>query len=597
MIKIQECFTPKVLDKIRKAHPLSDAQIAEILVVNPYKLVAIDGIRFSTIDTFATQHCGVSAYSLSRIEQVIVHEIGTEHYSDGHTYHPKDNVLIYIREFDLIDKEQIIRRIGQIIQTAKPEIVLVNDKFEKVATWADASYIGLSRHYDYEVFIAEKLKMVGAEDGGRRVELEMVADILTSKGIGEVLRFNPTDEQIGAIVSVFDNPITIITGGPGTGKTSILRALHHVCVSLGIADRYAAFTGRAAKRIEEAIDLPGVESSTIHRLLAYSPTLGFSVVSLVHEVLVIDEMSMIDLGLFRHLIMAIDFSRTRLVLVGDVNQLPAIGVGRILWDMLESGRFNTVIFSKPFRQARNSLIIRNAWSILDGSSRLEFPQLLPNGGWGIPGEIEVIPDMYFVSAPQESVVEKIVQIATEQIPALFGISGWQNIQILSPLYDAVAGINKINDAVRRAIFGEGVGNNWRVGDKVICTKNNYEIGVMNGDLGFVTEIRFGNKQDVVGFSVKLYDGVIVKIPRKCVDEWNLGYCMSYHRSQGGEYPCVIIPVVKAHSFMVTRQLIYTAITRASKKLILVGDYATLQGFIRNNSKFERTSGLRNKLMI
>ncbi|HZD10476.1 MAG TPA: AAA family ATPase [Candidatus Binatia bacterium] len=386
-------------------------------------------------------------------------------------------------------------------------------------------------------------------------------------------------EQHHAVDTAISNKVTILTGGPGTGKTTTLRAL------LDLLDRgrhsyvLAAPTGRAAKRLAEAT---GREAKTIHRLLEFKPGEGFG----RHEqnpidadMVVIDETSMLDLVLANSLLKAIG-SDSHLLLVGDVDQLPSVGAGDVLRDLIDSGVAAVVRLQTIFRQAASSLIVQNAHRINQGQMPLT------------PREAR---DFFlFVKDDPDELVELLVDIVKRRVPQKFGMDPVDDVQVMSPMYNGSAGVNNLNERLQAALNPAAgrkperrlAGRVFRVGDKVMQLANNYDKNVYNGDIGRVTAL--DALQQTMTVSI---DGAPVVYDFLEVDELTHAYAISVHKSQGAEYRCVVMPIITQHYMMLQRNLLYTAVTRARELVVLVGTRRAIAIAIKNNRVTERHSAL------
>ena len=381
------------------------------------------------------------------------------------------------------------------------------------------------------------------------------------------------------------HPISILTGGPGTGKTTCLKALITALESGHKRVALASPTGRAAKRLSEAT---GRSASTIHRLLEYSPIEGFK-----HneenpvdvDFLVVDEASMLDLLLTYNLLKALR-PGTQLLFVGDVDQLPAVGAGDVLRDLIDSGMIPVARLNVIFRQAANSQIIINAHLINQG----KFPTFSKESG-----------DFFLFPADEvEAAADWIVQVVSERIPQKFGFDPIRDIQVLAPLYRGAAGVSLLNERLQEKLNPPAsnkperklYGTLFRLGDKVMQVQNNYDKDVYNGDIGFVAGI------NPVDHLITLdFDGRRVDYDWSEADQVVLAYAVSVHKAQGSEFPAVVLPVVTSHYLMLQRNLLYTAITRARKLAVLVGGRKAIAIALHNNKIAERWSALDWRLTV
>ena len=372
-------------------------------------------------------------------------------------------------------------------------------------------------------------------------------------------------------------------GGPGTGKTTIINAILRIFSKLKAKIMLAAPTGRAAKRMTEAT---GREAKTIHRLLEYSFQKGGFQRNEEHsldcDLLIIDEASMMDTVLMHHLLKAVPLHAT-LILVGDVNQLPSVGPGNVLRDIIASGAVPVVELNEIFRQARKSLIIVNAHRINNGL----MPSLKPSNRHE---------DFYFIEQEDpEEALNLIVKLVTERIPKGFRIDPFDDIQVLAPMHKGTVGVANLNAHLQEALNpGEGGlfrGNRiFRVNDKVMQVRNNYEKEVFNGDVGRIRAIDMEDQVVTVSF-----DGREVEYDFGDLDELVLAYAVSVHKSQGSEYPAVVIPVLSQHYVLLQRNLIYTAVTRAKRLVVMVGTRKALALAVKNNKTEKRYTYLRYRL--
>ena len=389
--------------------------------------------------------------------------------------------------------------------------------------------------------------------------------------------------QQSAVRSALTSKVSVLTGGPGTGKTTALQMLINALNEGDYQYRLASPTGRAAKRLGEAT---GVEASTIHRLLGFAPGEGGfehdESNPLPADMVVIDEASMLDLWLFHNLLKALQ-PTTHLLLVGDVDQLPSVGAGNVLRDVIDSGIASVTRLTQIFRQDDASHIVSNAHRINQGRQPISDNRSS---------------DFFFfeVSDP-EAVADNIVEIVKTKVPSRWGVDPIQDIQVIAPMYRGAAGVNSLNERLQAELNGDSrqaqvrLGNRvFRVGDKVMQTRNNYDKEVFNGDIGFVESIDdLDNELEIE------MDGGYVGYDFSETDDLMLAYCISTHRSQGSEYPVVVMPILTQHYIMLQRNLLYTAITRAKRLVILVGTRRAMHIAVNNNKVAERHSGLLQRL--
>jgi len=376
----------------------------------------------------------------------------------------------------------------------------------------------------------------------------------------------------------------VITGGPGTGKTTIINAILKIFTKVTDNIMLAAPTGRAAKRMNEAT---GHSARTIHRMLEYSLRKGGFQKNEEHplncDLLIVDEASMIDTVLMHHLLKAIP-PRATLVLVGDIHQLPSVGPGNVLKDIIASGVVRVVELREIFRQAQESSIIVNAHKINQG----HLPTLTPSG--------LKLDDFYFIEQEDpDAVLKTILELTQERIPRRFGFDPLDDIQVLTPMHKGIVGTENLNAELQKAFNpGQGGvlrgGRNFRVKDKVMQIKNNYDKVVFNGDIGRITHIGSDSQKVTISF-----EGRDVFYEHSDLDEIVLAYAISVHKSQGSEYPAVIIPILMQHYLLLQRNLIYTAVTRGKKLVVMVGTKKALSIGVKNDRVQKRHSRLRDRL--
>jgi exodeoxyribonuclease V alpha subunit len=526
----------------------------KIVQDNPYQLTYdVFGIGFKTADTIA-KTAGFMEDHPKRIKAGVVYALN-EAANDGHVYLPLQELVrkcFDLLGVDLSDSLMLFRELEE-----KGRVKIINEN------------IYLSNYYHSERNIEYRLTALLNESSS--VTEKELNSIKLKKGYY-------SDEQIGAIRSSLTNKILILTGGPGTGKTTTIKGIIDSYKYLNKNIMLAAPTGRAAKRMSEVI---GFESRTIHRLLEYNPVDRFFARNednpLETDLLVIDEVSMIDIMLMNSLVNAVG-PGTTLIFVGDADQLPSVGPGNILNDLIKADIIPTVKLTKIFRQAEESNIVVNAHKI----NRGEFPFL-------VNGEKS---DFFFIQETDNSrLPELIVDLCVKRLPEKYGFDPMKDIQVLTPMYKGPAGADNLNNLLQAALNrNEGShtrgSQKFRTGDKVMQLRNNYDKDVFNGDIGIIYNIDNDNqKMDII------FNGRIISYEFNELEDITLAYAITVHKSQGSEYPCVIVPVTTAHYIMLQRNLLYTAVTRASKMMIIVGTKQALAMAVGNKKAMKRYTSL------
>ncbi len=540
---------------------------------NPYRLSQdIHGIGFVTADRIA-QHLGISPHSLIRARAGLIYVL-KELAEDGH--------VCYL-ETDLVQKaEEMLKVDGEIIIQAMQDLSREKEIFiETVDRERGLKAVYLAPLYHAEAGSADRLKRLMEFPSNIRPIHEEKA----LQWIEERLNIKLAPKQKEAILAGARSKVMIITGGPGTGKTTIITAILRILQGLKLRILLAAPTGRAAKRMSEAT---GWEARTIHRLLEYSPQKGDFKKDqenpLEADVVIIDETSMVDILLMYHLLRAVSPS-THLILVGDVDQLPSVGPGNVLKDIIDSGLFPVVRLTEIFRQAQKSAIVMNAHRIHQG----EFPILL-----GLDHKEGT--DFYFVEEEDpEKVLERMVRLYAEEIPRRFGFHPIKEIQVLTPMHRGILGDLNLNLELQKRLNPEPAGITYgsmtfRLHDKVMQISNNYEKDVFNGDIGWISRLNQEDREMVVDF-----DGRLIPYASSELDEIVLAYAISVHKSQGSEYPAVILPLTTQHYLLLQRNLIYTGITRAKKLMVLIGSKKALGIAIHHNKPRSRYTYLSARL--
>lgn len=525
---------------------------------DPYQLADdIWGIGFRTADEMAGK-IGIPKTSPLRYRSGILYALRMMA-EEGHCYATQEQLLLKSQELLGADSENLLNEISLLV--SRKDILI------------DGNAIYLPVFYHTEVNLAKHL----AEQA---ISPENITYHIDFDSLEEVAGISFDSIQRKAIETAVNAKVMVLTGGPGTGKTTTTVGIIYTFISLGKKILLAAPTGRAAKRLSEAT---GREAKTIHRLLEASPNGVYkrNEKNTLHgDVLIVDECSMIDLMLMNALVKALPPSM-HLVLVGDADQLPSVGAGNVLQDIIRSHCFPVVSLSEIHRQAKSSRIITNAHRINAG----QFPDLSNNKGT----------DFFFIDKDDpQCAADEIVHLVTGRLPSYTGISA-KSIQVLSPMRRGPVGTDQLNMRLQEALNPSafGIRRNgilFRVGDKVMQIRNNYDRDVYNGDMGFIQEIDMENSTVSV-----LFDEKLVQYDTTDLDEIMLAYAVTIHKSQGSEYPVVVLPVMMTHYIMLQRNLLYTGITRAKKCLVLLGSKKSIGIAIRNSSAGKRNSLLKERL--
>src|SRR5215216_6026838 len=555
----------------------------ETVQKNPYQLERdIYGVGFKTADRIA-QALGLSAEHPSRIEAGIVFALN-EMIDDGHVYSPKD--LLTQRAIELLEvaPERISPALDQLAKDdrIRPDMIPLSSNKPERGTHGVAEAQGkyasstpviyLTPLYFSEKGVAERLRKLAS---AKMQIKEMNQTHFPMQDLSE--------EQRSAMEMALAHPVSILTGGPGTGKTTCLKALIATLEAQHKPYALASPTGRAAKRLSEATGHP---ASTIHRLLEYSPVEGFKhneEKPLDVDFLVVDEASMLDLILTHNLLKALR-PGTQLLFVGDVDQLPAVGAGDVLRNLIRSGITPVTRLSVIFRQAAHSQIITNAHLINQGK---------------LPLFSKDKADFFlFPAEDAATAADWIVEVVSERIPQKFGFNAIHDIQVLSPIYRGPAGVTALNERLQEKLNPpianrperKLYGTLFRLGDKVMQTQNNYDKDVYNGDIGFIRSI------DMIEQTLKVdFDGHAVSYDWSEADQLVLAYVVSVHKAQGSEFPVVVMPVVTQHYTMLQRNLLYTSITRARKLCVLAGSRRAIGMAVKNNKVAQRFTALEWRL--
>ena len=528
---------------------------------NPYRLADdIWGIGFKTADGIARK-MGYEMNDERRLRSGLIYTLN-QLADEGHCYAEEEQLIATAKQLLEADEECIRTAMTHAIETE--DLML------------DGTAIYLPPFYYAECGTANRLNtLVHTKEAGSIFTARFdLAKLQRETGI------EYDEVQVEAIRQAIASKVMVLTGGPGTGKTTTTKAIIAALQSAGMRILLAAPTGRAAKRMSEAT---GMEAKTIHRLLEYNPQDGYKRNDenpLEGDALIVDECSMIDIILMNNLTKALP-TTMRLVLVGDIDQLPSVGAGNVLRDIIDSGVIPVVRLTRIFRQAQSSRIVMSAHAINRGC----FPDI-SNGQHT---------DFFFMKQEEpEKVAETIVSLVRDRLPKAYRQPN-ANIQVLTPMQRGVVGAANLNMALQQALNHNTAalvrgGYTFKEGDRVMQLRNNYDKDVYNGDLGYVRSVDMEERTLTVDF-----DGQMVEYEASELDELTLAYATTIHKSQGSEYPIVVMPVLMTHYVMLQRNLIYTGITRAKKICVLVGQTKALAYAIHNMKVLKRNTRLKERL--
>lgn len=576
-LKIYEIYGDKTVDVVKN---------------NPYRLVEdVAGIGFLTADKIA-KSIGISEKSEFRVRAGILYSLNSAVEKTGNTYLPKNMLFTQAANLLEIEYESHIELYDEALNS------LTLDKTIMVMWHHEREIVTPSKYHFYESAVAQKLTLLNTSIKTQKFDLE--DDI---KHFEEKFDIKFHEEQKNAIINSINNGVSVITGGPGTGKTTIIKCIIEILKAQDLKFMLLAPTGRASKRLA---DSTGEEAKTIHRALEVASGDLASVSRFVYNennnfkvnAVIVDEVSMVDVALMNHLCKALPRD-CKLILVGDKDQLPSVGAGNVLDDIIKSGTIKISMLTKIYRQSDDSLIITNAHLINSGK---------------MPYIDNSSKDFFFEEKVElDSIKKSIIDMVVRRLPKFTGLESTQ-IQVLAPLKAGVCGIDNLNRSLQESINPPTINKMeipcgdtiFRVGDKVMQTANNYNLvwkklngfieeegeGVFNGDIGYIELIDYQNGEMVVTFE----DGRRCLYPRTEINQLSLAYAITIHKSQGSEFDVVIIPAIAGPSMILTRNLIYTAVTRAKKMVILVGEQKNLKRMVSNNYTVQRFTLLKDLLI-
>ena len=536
-----------------RIHAAYGDEAMDVISRDPYQLAHdIHGIGFRTADSVAA-HLGIPRTSPSRYVAGLKYVL-SEATESGHVFLPRGELLT---------------RGATLLQARREELEpALLEMLRRGDGVVEGDTVYLTPFYKAEAGAQRLLRRLSETPSALSLDPRIDPELEVVRA-GESQGLQLAARQSEAAIQALREKVSVLTGGPGTGKTSTLRTIIHALEALDISYALCAPTGRAAKRVAETTGRP---ASTIHRLLEYQPgtnTFGYDHVRpLPADFVIVDEVSMLDILLFYHLLKAVP-PESHLVLVGDADQLPAVGPGNVLRDLIASETIPTVTLTDLFRQARGSQIVLAAHQV----NRGEEPSIAN----------EADHDLFFVQADtDERVVEAIKTLLRDRIPARFGLDPVEDVQVIAPMHNGRAGVISLNTEIQGLLNPPRPGvpelnranRIFRLGDKVMQIRNNYDKDVYNGDLGRIAEV--SPEEGAVSVMFSGDEGAFpIEYSASDLDELVLAYAVSVHKAQGSEFPCVVMPVVTRHFMLLQRNLLYTAITRARRLCVLVGSRKAL----------------------
>lgn len=555
-------------------HKCYGPQAVQCITANPFDLIrAIPGLDFATVDQAALT-LGVAPDDPKRVSACLLFVLD-QFAAEGHVFAPAGLLLSRCMDQHLMDHD--------LLTQALASLGVQGHVVTETLTKGDET---LSAVYPRELFHAEQgiarrlAMMLSIPEAPPPVSRSEIMETVLKR-----LAINLSEEQLITLEEILCHRVAVITGGPGTGKTTLVRSIAALCDHLRRETIMAAPTGRAARRIT---DVTGKKASTLHRLLKFDFKSGEFEHNrdkpLAGDVFIIDEVSMVDTLLMHRFLDAVPVDAT-VVFVGDVFQLPSVGPGNVLADLIASERLKTYALTRIFRQAQESPIVMNAHRVRHG----EFPDFHVTKENGLS-------EFYFIETSDPvKVMERVVELCARRIPDTYGYTPLEEIQVLTPMHKGDVGTLSLNVALQHALNDAGdalesLGRTFRKGDKVMHLKNNYEKEVFNGDIGIVSEVDRKEKTLAVD-----YEGRKVAYETEELSELTLAYAISVHKSQGSEYPAVVVPITTQHYALLQRNLLYTAMTRGKELVILIGTRRAVEIALANDRPKLRLSHLDARL--